>query len=78
SKALTYSDNIYFAQAGLALGKDKVGAGAAGFGIGEAIPFVYPLAKSQLSNKGVKGEIQLADSGYGHGEVTMSSPHVAL
>lgn len=78
SKALTYSDNIYFAQAALALGKDKFEAGAAGFGIGEAIPIVYPLAKSQLSNKGIKGEIQLADSGYGQGEVTMTSLHVAL
>ncbi|MDG0812649.1 penicillin-binding transpeptidase domain-containing protein [Cohnella rhizosphaerae] len=78
SKALTYSDNIYFAQAALALGKDKFESGAARFGIGEAIPIAYPLAKSQLSNKGIKGEIQLADSGYGQGEVTMTSLHVAL
>ncbi|SFB44704.1 penicillin-binding protein [Cohnella sp. OV330] len=78
SKALTYSDNIYFAQAALALGKDKFAEDAAKFGIGEAIPIVYPLAKSQLSNKGLKSEIQLADSGYGQGEVTMTSLHVAL
>ncbi|MFC3800703.1 penicillin-binding transpeptidase domain-containing protein [Cohnella sp. GCM10012308] len=78
SKALTYSDNIYFAQAALALGKDKFAEDVAKFGIGEAIPIVYPLAKSQLSNKGLKNEIQLADSGYGQGEVTMTSLHVAL
>ncbi|MFD2333474.1 penicillin-binding transpeptidase domain-containing protein [Cohnella sp. GCM10020058] len=78
SKALTYSDNIYFAQAALALGKDKFTEDVAKFGIGEAIPIVYPLAKSQLSNKGIKSEIQLADSGYGQGEVTMTSLHVAL
>ncbi|CAI6033448.1 penicillin-binding transpeptidase domain-containing protein [Cohnella sp. JJ-181] len=78
SKALVYSDNIYFAQAALALGKEKFAEAAAKFGIGEAIPIAYPLAESQLSNKGIKSEIQLADSGYGQGEVSMTSLHVAL
>jgi len=78
SKALTYSDNIYFAQAALKLGKDKFASEAANFGIGEAIPLVYPMAKSQLSNKGILSDIQLADSGYGQGQVTMTSLHVAL
>lgn len=78
TKALTYSDNIYFAQAALKLGKDKFVEGAEGFGIGEAIPLLYPLAKSQLANKGIQSEIQLADTGYGQGQVTMTSLHVAL
>ncbi|MEK0316665.1 penicillin-binding transpeptidase domain-containing protein [Cohnella sp. 56] len=78
SKALIYSDNIYFAQAALALGKDRFAEEAAKFGIGESIPIDYPLAKAQLSNKGIQSEIQLADSGYGQGQVTMTSLHVAL
>ncbi|MFD0673532.1 penicillin-binding transpeptidase domain-containing protein [Cohnella sp. GCM10027633] len=79
SKALIYSDNIYFAQAALAIGKTKFAETAAKFGIGERIPIEYPLVRSQLSNDGkFGGDIQLADSGYGQGQVAMTTLHVAL
>ncbi|MFC5471121.1 penicillin-binding transpeptidase domain-containing protein [Cohnella suwonensis] len=78
SKALTYSDNIYFAQAAVGIGTKKFAEGAAKFGIGEEIPIVYPIAKSQLAKGNIESDILLADSGYGQGQVTMSSLHVAL
>lgn len=78
TRALVYSDNIYFAQAALNVGQKAFAEDAAKFGIGEAIPVDYPFKKSQLANDGIRGEIQLADSGYGQGEVSMTSLHVAL
>lgn len=78
TRALVYSDNIYFAQAALAVGKDAYAKEAAKFGIGEALPLDYPFKKSQLANDGIRSEIQLADSGYGQGEVAMTPLHVAL
>lgn len=77
-KALTFSDNIYFAQAALNIGKDSFTEQAKKFGIGEALPLPYPFDTTQLSNKGINGEIQLADSGYGQAEVSMTSLHLAL
>ncbi|MFC5406028.1 penicillin-binding transpeptidase domain-containing protein [Cohnella soli] len=78
NKALVYSDNIYFAQAAVGTGNDKFTDGASKFGIGEEIPIVYPIAKSQLAKGKLSGDIPLADSGYGQGQVTMSTLHVAL
>lgn len=49
------------------------------FGIGEKLPFAYPIKASQLAGEdGIKSEIQLADTGYGQGQVTMSALHLAL
>ncbi|RUS46454.1 penicillin-binding transpeptidase domain-containing protein [Cohnella sp. AR92] len=80
TKALTYSDNIYFAQTALAIGKKQFVAGAARFGIGESFPLAYPLSASQLAGGGGEpsGDIQLADSGYGQGQVEMTTLHVAF
>ena len=78
SKALLYSDNIYFAQTALQIGKSKLAEGAAKFGIGEKLPIEYPFSASQLANGAIKNEIQLADSGYGQGQVTLSTLHAAL
>ncbi|MFF2154495.1 penicillin-binding transpeptidase domain-containing protein [Paenibacillus chitinolyticus] len=76
--ALTNSDNIYFAQAALELGKDKFVEASAKFGINEKLPLPYAFDSSQLYNKQIANDIQLADSGYGQGEVTMTSLHTAL
>lgn len=78
ASALIYSDNVYFAQAALKLGADAFAADAAKFGVGEAIPVDYPFMKAQLANNGIRGDIQLADSGYGQGEVSMTTLQVAL
>lgn len=77
-RALIYSDNIYFAQAALAIGKDSFLQKAEQFGFHETIPIPYPIEASTLANGIIKNEIQLADSGYGQGEVTMTPIHLAL
>lgn len=76
--ALIHSDNIYFARAALNIGTELFTKEAAKYGIGEQLPVPYPFSKSQLSNKGIQNEIQLADTGYGQGQVTMTSLHAAL
>ncbi|MFC5529840.1 penicillin-binding transpeptidase domain-containing protein [Cohnella yongneupensis] len=78
SKALIYSDNIYFAQAALQIGKKKFAEEATKFGIGEQIPLLYPLSGSQLAKGAIGSEIQLADSGYGQGQVAMTTLQIAL
>ncbi|QRG66761.1 penicillin-binding transpeptidase domain-containing protein [Brevibacillus choshinensis] len=78
-KALVYSDNIYFAQAALSIGEDNFMQKAKEFGFHESIPIPFPIEKSTLTNgEQMKNEIQLADSGYGQGEVTMTPLHLAL
>lgn len=78
-KAFIYSDNIYFAQAALAISEETFSSEAERFGIGESMPFAYPIKTSQLAGEdGIKNDIQLADSGYGQGEVAMSALHLAL
>lgn len=78
STALLYSDNIYFAQAALQIGKTKFAEGAAGFGIGEQLPVLYPFTRSQLANRGIGSDIQLADTGYGQGQVAVTTLQLAL
>lgn len=78
SAALIYSDNIYFAQAALQIGKTKFAEKATGFGIGEKLPILYPFSRSQLANGSIGSEIQLADSGYGQGQVLITTTHLAL
>ncbi|QVY61340.1 penicillin-binding transpeptidase domain-containing protein [Cytobacillus gottheilii] len=74
-QAMMYSDNIYFAQEALQLGKDSFMEGLKAFGFEEEIPYVYPLQSSHTGN--MDTEIKLADSGYGQGEVEMNILHLA-
>ncbi|AQQ54945.1 peptidoglycan glycosyltransferase [Planococcus lenghuensis] len=77
NKALVYSDNIYFAQQGLALGEEKLTEGLTSFGFGEEIPFPMNLAASQITNDGtIDSEIQLADTSYGQGEMLANIVHL--
>jgi len=73
-KALVYSDNIYFAQAALKIGKDKFVDGLKKFGFEEELGYPYPLEKSMTGSMG--NDIALADSGYGQGQVQMSIVHL--
>ena len=76
--ALVHSDNIYFAQAALDIGKDVFKDKLTSLGIGEKIPFEYGLYNSQISSDGeFKTEVQLADSGYGQGEILMNPVQLA-
>lgn len=74
-KALIYSDNIYFAQTTLELGKDKFISGLKKFGFEEKLPFLYPMEDSKIGT--IDSDIALADSGYGQGQVEMSVLHLA-
>lgn len=76
--AMIYSDNIYFAKAALDIGKDKLSEKLKGLGLGESLPFEYGVSKSQFAvNNDIKTEIQLADSGYGQGEILLNPLHLA-
>ena len=76
--ALIYSDNIYFAQATLKIGKTKFIEGLKKLKFGETIDFEMNLAKSKYSNSDtISSEGQLANSGYGQGEILVNPVHMA-
>ncbi|MGG3693173.1 penicillin-binding transpeptidase domain-containing protein [Heyndrickxia ginsengihumi] len=78
-KALILSDNIFFAQTALDIGANKFAKGLQSFGVGENIPFDYPLKDSQISSNGkFSNDIQLADSGYGQGQMQLNILHLAV
>ncbi len=68
--ALLYSDNIYFAQTALDLGKDKYTTELKKFGFEEDFDFAYPITKATIGK--LDSDILLADSGYGQGQVQTS------
>lgn len=77
--ALIYSDNIFFAKAALTLGADKFTAGLDKFGFNQVVPFEIKMSQSQYDNDGsITDEIQLADSGYGQGQVLANPLHLAV
>ena len=76
--ALIHSDNIYFAQATLQIGKDNFINGLKKLKFGEDINFEFNLSKSQFSNSDtIKSETLLADSGYGQGQILVNPIHMA-
>lgn len=77
--ALVYSDNIYFAKAALRMGTDTLMQGFDSIGFNEPLPFEIGMTVSQYANEGgvIDDEIQLADSGYGQGEVLVNPLHMA-
>ncbi len=77
-KAMKYSDNIYFAQEALKIGKDKFMSEAKKFGFDEKLPIEYGFPASKIANDSIKNDIQMADTGYGQGQVLMTPLHLAL
>lgn len=76
--ALIYSDNIYFAKAALKIGAEEMERSLAGLGLRQELPFEIKMAKSQFSNtENIETEIQLADSGYGQGQILVNPLHMA-
>ena len=76
--ALIYSDNIYFAKAALKIGSEEMENSLTGLGFNEQLPFEIKMAESQYSNTdGIETEIQLADSGYGQGQILVNPLHMA-
>lgn len=76
--ALIYSDNIYFAKAALKIGKSEMQSSLTKLGFNSELPFEIKMTKSQYSNTdNIETEIQLADSGYGQGQVLVNPLHMA-
>lgn len=76
--ALIYSDNIYFAKAALKIGAEEMKNSLLGLGFQEEMPFEVVMSKSQYSNtENIETEIQLADSGYGQGQILVNPLHMA-
>lgn len=76
--ALVYSDNIYFAKTALKLGADLFAEQLVKLGFEEPIPFDYALYSSTISStETFTSEVQLADSGYGQGQILVNPIHLA-
>lgn len=77
--ALVYSDNIFFAKAAIKIGADTFAKQLLDLGFEERIPFEYGLYSSIISTtETFTSEIQLADSGFGQGEVLVNPVHLAV
>lgn len=80
ANAIIHSDNIFFAQASLQIGKDTFCENLDKIGFNEQIEFPLTLRKSQYSsgsNKAMTTEKKLADSGYGQGDILVNPIHMA-
>jgi cell division protein FtsI/penicillin-binding protein 2 len=76
--AMINSDNIYFAKASLRIGSEQLQSSLDKLGFNTELPFEISLTKSQYSNEGdISSEIQLADSGYGQGQILVNPIHLA-
>ncbi|EFR98117.1 Penicillin-binding protein 2 [Listeria ivanovii subsp. londoniensis] len=76
--ALVHSDNIYFAQEGLEIGKDKLTAGLKKFDFDKEYNLPFTMEPPQISNDGLNSDILLADTSYGQGELLMSPIQQAI
>ena len=77
--ALVNSDNIFFAKTALKIGAEKMEEELRNIGFETDIGFEMNLYKSQISNEDGKftKEVQLADSGYGQGQILLNPVHFA-
>ncbi len=76
--ALIYSDNIYFAKAALKIGSAELEKRLTQLEFNKEMPFEITMQKSQYSNsERMETEIQLADSGYGQGQILINPLHMA-
>lgn len=76
--ALIYSDNIYFAKAALKIGTNNLMKSLDNIGFHQDMPFEILMSQSQYSNTDkIETEVQLADSGYGQGQILVNPLHLA-
>ena len=77
--ALIYSDNIFFAKTALGIGSEAMEDHLKKLGFRKQIPFPVIMQKSEFSGKDhISSEIQLADSGYGQGDILVNPLHLAM
>lgn len=75
--AIIYSDNIYFAKAALKIGAKNMKDSLLKLGFDDKVPFEIVMSSSQYSNTDdIETEIQLADSGYGQGQILINPLHL--
>ena len=78
-RAVAVSDNIYFAEKGLAIGGQDFVSGMENFTIGSPLGIGLSLQESQLSNSGNLDNMNLlAETSFGQGEILATSLHIAL
>lgn len=76
--AIMYSDNIYFAKVALKIGNKSFAKALDILGFNKKMPFEITMGKSKYSNtEQIETEIQLADSGYGQGQMLVNPLHLA-
>lgn len=76
--ALVYSDNIYFAKAALKIGTNTLIEQFKKIGFNTEVSNELSVSKSQYGNNGkITSEAQLANTGYGQGEVLVNPIHMA-
>lgn len=76
--ALIRSDNIYFAKVALKIGYNKFMEGLNKLGFNGDISFEIGTTKSTYDTDGkITDEVQLADSGYGQGQILVNPIHMA-
>lgn len=75
--ALLHSDNIYFANAALMLGDDRMIEFWNSLGLDKAIDFELPVATSQYKGNEERHYKYLADSGYGQGTMLVTPIQLA-
>lgn len=78
AKGMAWSDNIYFARAGLEIGEKRMIEYLKKFGFDEKMEIPLDVSPSQYSNdKKLENEILLADTAYGQGQLLISPLHLA-
>ena len=79
AEGLAWSLNVVYAQIGLTLGQEKFMDAAHQFGIGETIPFEFPVESGQVAGQhSLDDEVALADTAFGQGELLVTPLHMAL
>ncbi|MCD8076995.1 MAG: penicillin-binding transpeptidase domain-containing protein [Lachnospiraceae bacterium] len=77
--ALVLSDNVFFARAAMTIGQEALTSAWDSLGFGEELPFDIKMTVSTYDNDGeITSDIQLADSGYGQGEIQINILHLAM
>lgn len=75
--AMKWSDNVYFADLGLKVGWQAFEQHASTLGYGTPPPLSLSYRKSQVRSQG-RGEVLLADTSYGQGEMLATPLHMTL
>lgn len=75
--ALIHSDNIYFAQASLKIGAEKFTEGLNKIKFGEDLNILNASKSTYSNSEKIEKETQLADSGYGQGQILVNPIHMA-